>query len=92
MDDALTSIAKFSEALSYYEKGLKIAHKILPPSHSDLATSYNNIVYVYSKIGKHTKALSSYQYAVDIGQHSLPANHSDRYLYKMNLERCDKKL
>jgi Tfp pilus assembly protein PilF len=66
---------EYKEALSYYEKALKIRRQSLPPNHPDLAKSYNNIGAVYYNMGEYSKALSSHEKALEIKQQSLPPNH-----------------
>jgi tetratricopeptide (TPR) repeat protein len=66
---------KYEEAAGFYEKSIKIEQKILPPTHPDLASSYNNIGSVYNKMGEYSEALSYYEKALEIRQKTLPANH-----------------
>ncbi len=66
---------KYPEAITYYEKSLKISQKTLPANHPDLATSYNNIGNVYHNMGEYSKALSYYEKDLEIKQKTLPANH-----------------
>jgi tetratricopeptide (TPR) repeat protein len=68
---------KYTEAITYYEKSLKIRQKTLPANHPDLASSYNNIGTVYKNMGEYSKALSYYEKALEIRQKTLPANHPD---------------
>jgi tetratricopeptide (TPR) repeat protein len=68
---------KYTEAITYYEKSLKIGQKTLPANHPDLASSYNNIGGVYDNMGEYAKALSYYGKALEIKQKTLPANHPD---------------
>jgi tetratricopeptide (TPR) repeat protein len=68
---------KYTEAITYSEKSLKIRQKTLPANHPDLATSYNNIGVVYKNMGEYSKALSYYEKALEIQQKSLPVNHPD---------------
>jgi tetratricopeptide (TPR) repeat protein len=68
---------KYTEAITYYEKSLKIRQKTLPANHPHLATSYNNIGEAYRKMGEYSKALSSHEKALEIRQKTLPANHRD---------------
>ena len=56
----------YEKALWYYEKGLEIRQKTLPPNHPDLATSYNNIGVVYDNMGEYSKALSFYEKSLEI--------------------------
>jgi tetratricopeptide (TPR) repeat protein len=65
----------YEKAIWYYEKGLEIYEKTLPPNHPDLATSYNNIGTVYDTMGEYSKALSYYEKALEIYQKTLPPNH-----------------
>ena len=68
---------EYTEALSYYEKGIEIFEKTLPANHPDLATSYNNIGLLYNTRGEYSKALSYYEKALEIRLKTLPANHPD---------------
>jgi tetratricopeptide (TPR) repeat protein len=68
---------EYKEALSYYEKALKLRQQSLPPNHPDLAKSYNNIGNVYSNMGEYSKALWYYEKTLEIDQKSLPPNHPD---------------
>jgi tetratricopeptide (TPR) repeat protein len=68
---------KYTEAIIYYEKSLKIRQKTLPANHPHLATSYNNIGSVYDNMGEYSKALSYYEKALEIRQKTLPTNHLD---------------
>jgi tetratricopeptide (TPR) repeat protein len=69
--------AEYQEAITFYEKSIKIYKKTLPPNHPDLAASYNNIGGVYDNMGDYSKALSSHEKALEIRQQSLPPNHPD---------------
>jgi tetratricopeptide (TPR) repeat protein len=66
---------KHPEAITDFEKSLKIRQKTLPGNHPDLATSYNNIGLVYNNMGEYSKALSYYEKALEIFEKTLPANH-----------------
>jgi tetratricopeptide (TPR) repeat protein len=66
---------KYTEAITYYEKSLKILQKTLPANHPSLAGPYNNIGEVYDAMGGYSKALSYYEKALEISQKTLPANH-----------------
>jgi Tfp pilus assembly protein PilF len=68
---------KYEEAVGFYEKSIKIKQKILPPTHSDLATSYNCLGVVYNNMSEYSIALSYYKKALEIRQKALPANHPD---------------
>jgi tetratricopeptide (TPR) repeat protein len=68
---------KYTEAITYHEKSLKIRQKTLPENHPYLAASYNNIGLVYYNMGEYSKALSYYEKSLEICQKTLPANHPD---------------
>ncbi|CAF1551223.1 unnamed protein product [Rotaria magnacalcarata] len=51
-------MGEYSKALEYYEKALKIREISLPPTHPDLATSYNNIGQVYNSMVIHSSSLA----------------------------------
>ncbi|CAF1464427.1 unnamed protein product [Adineta steineri] len=68
---------EYQEALSFYEKALKIRQQSLPSNHLDLADSYNRIGSVHYSMGDYSKALSYYKKALAIRQQSLPVNHPD---------------
>ena len=65
------------EAITFYEKSIEIKKNTLPPNHSGLADSYNNIGMVYDEMGESSKALSYYEKALEIKQQSHPSNHPD---------------
>ena len=67
---------EYKQALTYYEKALKIRQQSLSSNHPDLASSYNNIGVVYENMGEYSKALSSHEKALEIKQQSLSSNHS----------------
>ncbi len=66
---------KYTEAITYFEKSLKIRQKTLPANHPHLATSYNNIGGVYDNMGEYSKALSYYEKDLEICQKNFPKNH-----------------
>jgi tetratricopeptide (TPR) repeat protein len=65
----------YEKAIGYYEQGLAIERKTLPPNHPALATSYINIGSVYDNMAEYSKALSFNEKALEIKQKTLPANH-----------------
>jgi tetratricopeptide (TPR) repeat protein len=68
---------KYTEAITYYEKSLKIRQKTLPADHPNLAASYSSIGSVYNNMSEYSKALSYYEKALEIRQKTLPAIHPD---------------
>ncbi|CAF4555589.1 unnamed protein product [Rotaria magnacalcarata] len=77
-------MGEYSKALEYYEKSLKIREISLPPTHPDLAQSYNNIGGVYYNMGEYSKALPLLEKTLDIFRKSLPSTHPhiENYLLK----------
>ncbi|CAF5043629.1 unnamed protein product, partial [Rotaria socialis] len=66
---------EYSKALEYYEKDFEITKKALPPTHLDLATSYNNRGQLYEKMKEYSKALPLLEKALGIWRKSLPSTH-----------------
>jgi tetratricopeptide (TPR) repeat protein len=66
---------EYKEAIAFYEKNLEISRKTLPPNHSNLASSYNNVGVACQVMGEYSKALSSHEKTLEIRQQSLPSNH-----------------
>ena len=73
----LDDLAYYSESLCYYMKVLEIREKVLPENHPDIATSYNNVGYVYGELGDHKKELEFKLKALAIQEKVLPENHPD---------------
>ncbi|CAF4967799.1 unnamed protein product, partial [Rotaria socialis] len=67
----------YSNALSYNKKALEIDENMLPSNHPDLASSYNNIGFVYDNMGDYSNALSYHQKALNIYEKTLSSNHPD---------------
>ena len=85
-------MGEYWKALSSYEKALEIQLQSLPPTHSHLAMSYNNIGLVYENINNYSKARSFYERAVNIGQQSLSSNHPELKKWRSNLDDIQNKL
>ncbi|CAF5216133.1 unnamed protein product, partial [Rotaria magnacalcarata] len=68
-------MGEYSKALEFYEKSLKIREISLPPTHPDLAQSYNNIGMTYYPMGEYSKAFSYLEKALGILRKSLPSTH-----------------
>ncbi|CAF4410244.1 unnamed protein product, partial [Rotaria magnacalcarata] len=68
-------MGEYSKALDFHEKANKIYEISLPPTHPELATSYNNIGTTYYGMGDYSKALSYLEKALSIRQKSLPPTH-----------------
>jgi tetratricopeptide (TPR) repeat protein len=83
---------EYSKALSFYEEALEIKQKTFPPNNPSLATSYNNIAFVYENMKNYSKALSYFERALDIWQRSLPPTHPQLPKVRKNIEIVKKKL
>ncbi len=68
---------KHTEAITCYERSLKLRQKTLPANHAHLATCYISIGIVYDDMGDYSKSLSYYEKALQIRQKTLPTNHPD---------------
>ncbi|CAF1381202.1 unnamed protein product [Adineta ricciae] len=68
---------KYSKAIEFYEKALKIDQEIFPSDHLSFAASYNNIGEVYRKMTAYSDALSWYDKSLNIQEQSLPSDHPD---------------
>lgn len=66
---------KYTEALTYHEKSLKLFEKALPANYWGLASSNNSIGEVYGNMGKHSKALSYYRKTLEILKQNLLSTH-----------------
>ena len=71
------NMGEYSKALSYYERDLEISKQVLPPNHSNLGTSYNNIAGVHYNVGEYSKALLFYKRSLEIYKVALPPDHPD---------------
>jgi len=77
-------MGEYSKALEYFEKSLEIMKIALPANHPSLATSYNNIGWVYRNRTDYKKALDYFHRALDILQRSLRLNHP----YIQSVKEC----
>jgi tetratricopeptide (TPR) repeat protein len=66
----------YSEAITFYEKSLKIYQNPVFLNHPDLAMSYNNIGNVYRNMSEYSTALSYYEKALEIFRKILSPSHS----------------
>ena len=68
---------QYDQAVSLYEKSLKISQKIFPSDHPHLATAYSNIGGVYKNMGDYSKALEVYEKSLAIRKLAVPKIHPD---------------
>ena len=67
----------YDKAVNYYEKCLAIELKTLGTTHTDLATTYNNLGSAYEKKGVPDKAIGYYEKCLSIELETLPFDHPD---------------
>jgi tetratricopeptide (TPR) repeat protein len=68
-------LGKYPEAITYYDKSIKIEEKQIPRDDQNLAMSYNNMGNVYYSMGDYSKALSTHEKALAIRQQLFSSNH-----------------
>ena len=75
LGNALITTGKYSTALKYLEKALKIEQKSLSHNHPDLTATNSNIGVVYQSTGEYSTALSCFKKILDIQHQTLPHDH-----------------
>ena len=75
--DACGRQGDYAKALEYHTKALAIFEKVFGSEHPDVATSYNNIGYVYYRQGDYAKALEFYTKALAIKEKVYGSEHPD---------------
>jgi len=61
---AYDSMGKYKEAITYYEKALKIDQRVFGTNHPTVATTLNNLGLALQALGQHAKAVELYQKAL----------------------------
>ncbi|CAF4948990.1 unnamed protein product [Rotaria socialis] len=85
-------MGEYSKALEYVEKSHKIYKISLPPTHPDLASSYNNIGQLYEEMEEYSKALPLLEKALGIWRKSLPPTHPNIKIAMNAIDRVKEKL
>jgi len=67
---------QYFKALPYLLEATEIAEQNLPPDHTDLVTAYDNIGFVYDKIGNQSEALMYFEKSLNIRLKVLPSDDS----------------
>jgi len=70
--------ARYGEALALTQQALSIREQVLGQIHPDVASSLNNVGYIYNELGQHKEALPVYQQAMTIREQTLEPTHPDR--------------
>jgi CHAT domain-containing protein/Tfp pilus assembly protein PilF len=68
----LQARGKSDQAEPLFEKALEIYQKILPPGHSDIATSINNLGFNYQNSDRLVQAETMYKLALDMREKTTP--------------------
>ncbi len=76
-DFIVTYLARYSDALKYYEAGLRHAIAQHGMESDSSALFYNNIGFTYSNQGDYSKALEYYQKALNIQEKIFGTEHPD---------------
>jgi tetratricopeptide (TPR) repeat protein len=63
------------EALNLYQQSLDIRLEQLGEKHSDVATSYNNLAYLYQGMGRYKEAYEYYQKSIRIAEEVLGTDY-----------------
>ena len=71
---AYGKLGDFGKALENYRKSLNIRIESLGPEHFDVATSYNNIAFIYFRTGDYKQALTLMYKAREIQEKILDMN------------------
>jgi tetratricopeptide (TPR) repeat protein len=65
----------YDMALSLYEEALAMRRAALPPGHSDIAASLNDLALLHDSKGEYDRALPLYEEALTIERAALPPGH-----------------
>ncbi|CAF1297571.1 unnamed protein product [Rotaria sordida] len=76
-----------TNALKSLEKVLKDKEQRLPPIHSSIASTLNDIGIVHENMNNNVKAFEYFKKALEIGKKSLPPDHLDLVDYYTNIGR-----
>ena len=68
---------RYNEASVSFRKALSICERVLEPEHPDVATSLNNLAFLYRSQGLYDKAEPLYVRALEIREHVLGNQHPD---------------
>ncbi|CAF5228827.1 unnamed protein product, partial [Rotaria magnacalcarata] len=75
-------------AIEYYNKCLNIRLATLPHDHPDIATSYNNLGWLFNeRSGDYAKALDYFQRSLAICRKTLPPTHRDIVRTEQNIRK-----
>jgi len=81
----LLNQGRYGEAIPLAQRALAIREQALGPEHPDVATSLNNLAYLYKTLGDYPKAEPLYQRALAIQEKALGPEHPDVALSLNNL-------
>jgi tetratricopeptide (TPR) repeat protein len=84
--------AQYAEALPLFRRALTIIEKALGPNHPDMATSINNLAYLYDSQGKFEQAEPLYQRSFVIMEKALGPDHPNSRAIRANHARLLEKM
>jgi len=68
---------QYSQAVSLTEEALTLARQIWGEEHPNIATSLNNLAYLYNSQGRYAEALPLYQQALEMRKRLFAGDHPD---------------
>lgn len=80
-----------SEALKYYEKGLKIFEEKLPKNHPDFCLIYHGLSKLYLANGQYAWAMKYIQQTISIAERKLSSTHPYLLEYRKTYEKIKTK-
>ena len=83
---------KYDEALAYHEKCLNIQLAKLGQDHPDVATTYNNIAFVYAVQNKFNEALGFFKKSLEISDVKLGTAHPSTRIVQQGIDIMQEKL
>ncbi|EDX74339.1 tetratricopeptide repeat domain protein [Coleofasciculus chthonoplastes PCC 7420] len=70
-----------------YQKALELYKRLLGDDHPDVASSLNNLAYLYSSQGRYGEAEPLYQQALELCKRLLGDDHPNTITVRENLQR-----
>jgi tetratricopeptide (TPR) repeat protein len=68
-------MGRAEEALNLCEQSLNLRLELLGEKHPDVATSYNNLAFLYQAMGRYGEAYDFYQKSISIAEESLGSDN-----------------
>jgi tetratricopeptide (TPR) repeat protein len=77
-------MGRYEDALPLYTPALEIWLEQLGERHPDVATSFNNLAFLYQSTGRYPEAIANYQKALSIAEESLGKEHPNTVTIRNN--------